>query len=477
MKVKKILAVLLTVAVLATAVALVACNDKEIQSIALKEGTALGPVVKGGELDLKDKLLVVTYKNGDVKEVPLTAEMISGFDKNKTGTQELTITYVEDGKEASVKVNVSVVETAPTSLELKASPLVTEYAAGERFRADGIKLEAKFPDGSSKPVTEFGYPTEALKAGDDGVELSYGTLKLRVPITVTEPAYKATDAASLQRALSEAEEGSFITVSGTVGEASRESGYSIYTMKKAVRLVGLDKNVVYGSFIVDCDGAVIRGLNINNRGWVTGEATSAHRNAITVTSNRVTLEFNTLRAPSSDAIDAAEAIANGIVLSAGTDTDSAVNIRMNKITGFGFKNDEWSSVAINTVAGYSFPYETTNTHGSNSSVRVSINYEDIVKYNSFEDVDNEIIASDYSLGFERMYILAYASDSEKAVNALKYAAETGMTLLLHAGEYELGGITVDDISFKGVGGEARISGITAGDGCTFDGVTVTASEK
>ena len=476
MKNKKVLAMLIVVALLLTAI-LAACNDKGIDNVALKEGTSLGPVVKGQELDLKDKLLVVTYKNGDVKEVPITAETISGFDKNTVGRQESTVTYSEDGNEASVKVNVSVVEKAPESLEIASMPYVTDYAAGERFRPEGLTINAVFEDGSKKPVSGFDYPAEALTADTEGVQIGYGSLTVSVPVTVTEAAYEATDEASLQRALSEAEEGAFVTVSGNIGEASRESGYNVYTITTPVRLIGLDGNKIYGSFVVDCDGAVLRGLNIFNRGWVTGEATSAHRNAITVTSNKVTLEYNALTAPDAGSLDAAEAIANGIVLSAGTDADTAVNIRMNKISGFGFENDEWSSVAVNTVAGYDFLYGTTNDHGSETSVRLTLDYEDIVKTNVFEKVDNELLATDYALGFERMYILAYASDSAKAVNALTYAAESGMILLLKEGDYDLGGITADNITFRSTGGNVNITGINAGEGCTFEGVKVVEASE
>ena len=146
MKIKKVLAVLLAIALLSTAILATACNEKGIEGIALKEGTALGPVVKGQDPDLKDKTLVVTYKHGEVKEVPITMEMISGFDKNTVGNQEVTITYTEDGETATVKVNISVVQAAPSSLELVNSPYVTDYAAGEKFRPDGMTINAVFSD-------------------------------------------------------------------------------------------------------------------------------------------------------------------------------------------------------------------------------------------------------------------------------------------------------------------------------------------
>lgn len=470
---KKTIALLIAaVMVLTCATLLAACNNNDLESAALTEGVTLGPAVEGQDLDLSGKTITVTYKNGETKDVPLTAEMIAGFDKNTLGEQELTITYSEDGKSVSFTTKVTVIKAAPTSLELTASPEVTDYAAGEKFRPDGMVLTARFADGTSTTDIMPEYPDEALSADTDAVTVKYGALSVEVPVTVTAPAYTASDSASLAEALSAAEDGDYILVSGTLGADDREGGYSIYNVKTAARIVGADGATIYGSFVVDSDGVVIRGLTVKNKGWVTGEDSTAHRNAITVTSNKVTIEHNTLMAPGDETIEGAAAIANGIVLSAGTDTATDINIRRNTVTGYGYQNEDWSSAAILFIAGHSFPYGTTNNAGSALSVRVTPDYRELIGSNTMENVEFEFIYSDYALGLERPYIYGYASDAEKAKGILEYAAETGMTLVLKEGEYDLDGISVDKINFVAFDGEAVVRNVTAGENCTFDNVTV-----
>ena len=155
---KKTLVFLLILTVLSVAVISSACNNKDVESIALGEGVTLGPVVKGQDIDLDGKTLSVTYKNGDVKEVPITAEMISGFDKNVLGEQEITVTYSEGGKSASLKTTVTVVKAAPVSLELSSAPEITVYAAGEKFRPEGMVVTARFADRSSLSGGAGGHP-------------------------------------------------------------------------------------------------------------------------------------------------------------------------------------------------------------------------------------------------------------------------------------------------------------------------------
>lgn len=473
---KKTLVFLLILTVLSVAVISSACNNKDVESIALGEGVTLGPVVKGQDIDLDGKTLSVTYKNGDVKEVPITAEMISGFDKNVLGEQEITVTYSEGGKSASLKTTVTVVKAAPVSLELSSAPEITVYAAGEKFRPEGMVVTARFADGSSVSDVAVDYPETALGAETTAVKVTFGNLELSVPVTVKTPDYTATDSGELASALSEAENGDFIVVSGTLGAKERDGGYTLYNVKKSVSIIGLDQNEIYGSFLVDADLVTLRGLNIKNKGWVTGEDTTAHRNAVTVASNKVTLEHNTMTAPDADVIDGSAAIANGIVLSAGTDADTALNIRHNKITGYGYQNEQWSSAAVLFVAGYEFAYGATNTAGSDVSVRITPDYDELLTSNVFENDEFEFIYSDYALGFERPYIYGYASDSDKAKGILEFSANEGMTLVLKAGEYDLGGITVDNVAFTAIGGEAVLRGVTAGENCTFDKVTVATGE-
>ncbi len=81
-------------------------------------------VEKGKDLDLSDVTLTIKDEEGnDIDEIPVTEDMISGFDPNKVGTQTVTVTYVdENGFEytATFKVRVTrPVETLGVKDEIK----------------------------------------------------------------------------------------------------------------------------------------------------------------------------------------------------------------------------------------------------------------------------------------------------------------------------------------------------------------------
>ena len=61
--------------------------------------------VKGTDLNLTGGKIKVTYEDGSTKEIDMTADMVTGYNKNTLEEQELTVTY--EGK--TVKFNVEVI--------------------------------------------------------------------------------------------------------------------------------------------------------------------------------------------------------------------------------------------------------------------------------------------------------------------------------------------------------------------------------
>ena len=62
--------------------------------------------VEGQELDLSTGALTVEYSNGTVETIPFGSEgvSVSGYDKNSTGEQTVTITYAQQTTTISVTV-------------------------------------------------------------------------------------------------------------------------------------------------------------------------------------------------------------------------------------------------------------------------------------------------------------------------------------------------------------------------------------
>ena len=70
---------------------------------------------KGEALDVTGLTLAARYSDGSTQTVPVTADMVSGYDPNKTGTQTLTVRY--GGLSAVYTVEVKAGETPPVEPE------------------------------------------------------------------------------------------------------------------------------------------------------------------------------------------------------------------------------------------------------------------------------------------------------------------------------------------------------------------------
>ena len=62
----------------------------------------------GQWLSVKDGVLILKYDNGATKEVPLTNDMVHGFDTSAPGTYTLTVLYIEDGHRAELTYEITV---------------------------------------------------------------------------------------------------------------------------------------------------------------------------------------------------------------------------------------------------------------------------------------------------------------------------------------------------------------------------------
>lgn len=70
-------------------------KKNSVVSIEVKEGSFKGLYVKHEDFTVTDSKLKVTYENGSEKEADIDVSMISGYDKEKSGEQQITITYKE----------------------------------------------------------------------------------------------------------------------------------------------------------------------------------------------------------------------------------------------------------------------------------------------------------------------------------------------------------------------------------------------
>ena len=107
-------------------------KEAEVIEVVAKSVALSAPVKitykKGEALDVAGGKLTVTYSNGTTKDVELKAEMVSGFDAEKVGTQKLTVTLTVDKVTLSATFDVTVEADDDTAISDDEAAAVNIYA-------------------------------------------------------------------------------------------------------------------------------------------------------------------------------------------------------------------------------------------------------------------------------------------------------------------------------------------------------------
>lgn len=146
---KKLIAVLILIAVVLT-VGLVACNnDSETDVRSIEINAAPKTVyVQGQELDLSGGIINVIYDNGFTAITDILPSMVSGYDAQVIGKQMLRIRY----KGASVSLEITVVPPDVISVELADMPAKTEYVQEQLLDLTGGRIKINYDGGASRYI-------------------------------------------------------------------------------------------------------------------------------------------------------------------------------------------------------------------------------------------------------------------------------------------------------------------------------------
>ena len=187
----------------------------------------------GDELDISGLKVKRTYENGDTKEVNLTAEMVSGYNKNKVGKQTVTIT--ESGKTCTFEVNVA---DYVTKVAVKTSPTKVEYTIGDALDVTGGKIEVTYASGEKKTVDM----TKEMITGFDSTEAGEATL------TVTYEGFSAQFDIEVKAPATSSETNVPTTSTDTSGETKKTGGCggSVIALSDTVALLALAGAAIVG---------------------------------------------------------------------------------------------------------------------------------------------------------------------------------------------------------------------------------------
>ena len=163
-------------------------------------GTPSGPPLLGQDLDFTDAALTVEYGFGyRTLTVPLTEEMVTGYDKNTAGDQTLTITYQDEEAVPSVK-EIRIRIGDPDSDEVTGIFMLvawnepTYYTSDELVVPENAYLEVEVGYGGHESrmvylkdnadVTITGFTPHTIE--EQTLTISYKGFSIKQPLTVKD---------------------------------------------------------------------------------------------------------------------------------------------------------------------------------------------------------------------------------------------------------------------------------------------------
>lgn len=146
----------------------IADENAEVTSITAELSDSVPAVLCDGDtLGTDDLNVTANYSDG-------TSEKAKNFTVSPavltTDTTQVTVTY--RGKTATVPVSVTARKVE--SISITEGPAKTSYKAGQTFDPTGMVVTARYNNGKTAPVTDYGYaPKRTLETSDNEVTVTY----------------------------------------------------------------------------------------------------------------------------------------------------------------------------------------------------------------------------------------------------------------------------------------------------------------
>ncbi len=121
-----------------------------------------------------------TYSNGDVEDIDLDPEDVTGGNIDVLGDQ--TIKFTLDG--VTVSFNVKVVPVAIESLEVESLPYKTEYIEGQTLDSRGLKVRAYYNNGTDALITNYELSELTSDVGKQNITVTSGDVETSFEVNV-----------------------------------------------------------------------------------------------------------------------------------------------------------------------------------------------------------------------------------------------------------------------------------------------------
>ena len=156
-------------------------NVISVKSIELTKPTKL-EYKYGESLDTSGMSVKALYDDNQ-SEVIKSGYSVTGYDKTKSGTQTITVTY----RNQTATFDVTVAEPQITKIEITTPPTTTEYYVGQDLKTDGMVVTVTFEDESTQTTTAYtlsGYDKKTV--GTQTVTVRYKGFSDTFDVTVKE---------------------------------------------------------------------------------------------------------------------------------------------------------------------------------------------------------------------------------------------------------------------------------------------------
>ena len=147
---------------------------KALSGIEISQVPTKTSYIEGQNFNTEGMKVIAKYDNGTSKEV--TNYTVTDGNNLALGKKSVTISYTEDGITKTAEQAITVAKKTLTAIEISEGAKNTSYIEGQNFNTEGMKVIAKYDNGTSKEVTNY--------TVTDGNNLSIG--KTSVTISYTE---------------------------------------------------------------------------------------------------------------------------------------------------------------------------------------------------------------------------------------------------------------------------------------------------
>lgn len=153
---------------------------KVAKSIEIVNGPTKKIYIQGQKVETEGMIVKATFNNGEVKEVTdYTVDMPT----MKTGLQTVAVRCGD----AVAYIAITVIAREPEQLEIVTEPNKTTYIEGDELDTTGLKVVARFNDGTVEEINDFQILNVDMESiGTKSVKITYGNLFVTFDIKIIE---------------------------------------------------------------------------------------------------------------------------------------------------------------------------------------------------------------------------------------------------------------------------------------------------